>query len=164
MNEAKAVHLFNLAHYSAFTPFLGRHAVALDQYAYENGINVPMGYSHCERCGIYHVPGLTSSARVVYVKKTDKRAVLKSTPRRREFHVRCLACQYVKVHQTLISKKMAPVTVAGGADHSTGDVVGAKTGKKKKKSKRSELLAMLADKKKAAAALLLLLSLFEFMQ
>lgn len=172
MDELKAVHFFNLAHYAAFNPFLNRHAVVLDQYGYENGINVPAGYRHCENCGIFHVPGLTSSIRVVYLKKTSKKekkksstGVFKSTPRQRNLHVTCLSCRHVQIHQVLITRKLRSIDTNGALPVTSATTDGPKPSKKKKK-KRSELSSLLEEKKKMQSQNLGLgsLSLFEFMQ
>ncbi|KAM9906521.1 hypothetical protein OXX79_001502 [Metschnikowia pulcherrima] len=152
MDEGKAVHLFNLAHYGAFNPFSSRHAIASDAYAYENGINVPVGYAHCDHCGVYQVAGLTSSLRIKYAKRSKSKQSRKKSPnkqaakadafvspRQRTLQVTCLACGFVKGHSSLITKKS---TVA-----SPNVSEQAKPGKKKKK-KRSELSSLLEEKKR----------------
>lgn len=143
MDQAKAVHLYNLAHFGPFGAILSRHAVVLDEFAYENGLCLPQGFTHCAGCGVVSVPGLTSTSRIKYTQKRAKAL------RTRALHIVCLACGHKDVHTTLTNRKRAGTLPAA-------------TGEKKKKKKRSELSAMLAEKKQAETKTSL--NLMDFLQ
>lgn len=143
MDSSRAVHLYNLALFNPLNAILSNHAVRIDNLAYESGINMPAGIAHCSNCGVLHIPGLTSSSRITYTKKS------KSSFRRRHCEVKCLVCHHKVAEGDLLDKKPAIVAPTTRTD-------------KKKKKKRSELASMLATKKQQDKTKTL--SLFEFMQ
>ncbi|SGZ56384.1 CIC11C00000003322 [Sungouiella intermedia] len=147
MDTKRAVHLYNLALYNPLNAILSNHAVTIDNFAYENGINMPAGITHCSSCGIMHIPGLTSSSRITYTRKSKEKS--KPSFRRRQYQVTCLVCHSKITRADLLNKKRAV------------DAPTARTDKKRKK-KRSELASMLASKKEQDTKKPL--SLFEFMQ
>lgn len=145
MDSATPVHLYNLALYNPSNAILCNHAVNSDNYAYQNGLVLPPGVSHCDGCGVVHIPGLTCTSQVTYTKKTKK------SYRTRVLEVTCLACRHKKSRAGLLDKKrVAMPTVAGPSND------------RKKKKKKSELSSMLATKKQQDSKKTL--SLFEFMQ
>lgn len=144
MNQAKAVHLYNLSLHDPVNPILTVHAVASDNYAYKSGINLPVGINHCDRCGVLQVPGLTSRCQVKYSRK------VKNSFRSRTLETTCMVCHNQLQKSGLTDKKRVEASVPV--------VLGEK---KKKKKKKSDLASMLAAKKQQEQKPL---SLFEFMQ
>lgn len=140
MDPAKIVHLYNLAHYDCLGPVLSRHAVTSDNFIYNSGVTPPATHSHCDACGIRHLPGLTSSTRIKFTK---------GKARSRMLCVTCLVCQHTRTEKCLLDKK--PVKVEATT----------KVGKKR----RNDLSSMLAKQKQLKAnEKKTTLSLMEFMQ
>lgn len=142
MENSGAVHLYNLALFNPLSAILSNHAVRVDSLAYENGINMPVGITHCSNCSVLQIPGLTSSSRITYTKKSK-------TFRKRHYQVKCLVCHHMASKGALLDKKVA------------GNAPDVRTERKKKK-KRSELASMIATKKEQNTKKTL--SLFAFMQ
>lgn len=137
--DPKAVHLYNLAHFKCLSAVSKCHAVASDNHIYNTGITPPRADAHCDACGIMHVPGLTLSTRISYLKSKKARS--------RTLHITCLVCRHIRVEKCLLDAK--PV-----------QEIKVKVSKGKKK--RSDLSALLEAKKQQK--LKTTLSLMEFMQ
>lgn len=135
------VHLYNLALFNPLSPILALHAVHIDSLAYHQGLTLP-DVAHCDECASIHIPGLTCSSRVIYLKKSL------SSYRTRLLQVTCLVCGHRKCRTGLLDAKRV--------------VESATRTEKKKKKKRSELASMLAAKRENNTKKPL--SLFEFMQ
>lgn len=143
MNNAKAVHLYNVAHFSPLSPILAAHSVASDVYNCDHIINPHPGKTHCVNCGIMLIPGLTAATRIKYTKKS---AAVGLSLRSRTLVVTCGHCSHEHHVCSLINQRKTTVPA---------------TTQKKKKKKNSELSAMLAARKSEAAPTL---GLFDFMQ
>lgn len=141
LDDAKLVHLYNLAHYKCLNPILACHAVDADIAIAKAEINVPTIRSHCDNCGTFLLPGLTSSTRIKYTKGKSGRS--------RELRTTCLVCSHVRVNDCLINAKRREVTPQ---NQSTGVP-------KKKKKKKSNLSSLLEQKRQESNSPLL----FDFM-
>lgn len=165
MDVPKIIHLHNLAHYQPLNPILARHSISLDFIAYENGLTYPGADLHCERCGVYLIPGLTCSFRIAYKKINTRRpspgASLhqKQPARSRIFQSTCLVCQFTKKSDALLNERVNKHVLLPPAA-GTGE-----TKKKRKNQNRSELSMLLAAKKsQAQQSASKSLSLLEFLQ
>lgn len=126
MDEAKAVHQFNLAHFKPLNPILRQHAVTTDMFACENALNYPSHFNHCPKCGVMAISGLTCYNKIVYSK------LKVSKGRKRSLHTKCISCGHIEIKNCLINKKeVAPV----------------RTDQTKRKKKKTELSALLGKKK-----------------
>ncbi|PVH22827.1 hypothetical protein CXQ85_002551 [Candidozyma haemuli] len=141
-NDAKLVHLYNLAHYKCLNPLSTRHAVDSDIAVSKAGIVTLRPQSHCSACGTFLIPGLTSSTRIKYTKGKSGRS--------RKLDITCLVCSYVRSEDCLLNRKRA-VTPQNDTGVSKS---------KKKKKKNSNLSSLLEQKKQQSNNSL---QLFDFM-
>lgn len=144
-DDSKIVHLYNLAHYRCLNPILTAHSVGFETVTANAGVNAPKGRSHCEACGMYQLPGITSSTRIKYSKPKAK-----GGKRIRSLSTKCLVCSYVERATGLINMKPAPTPQT-----SAGDSV-----PKKRKKKKNTLSSLLERKKQQESEPL---GLFDFM-
>lgn len=140
LDDHKLVHLYNLAHYKCLNPILACHAIDADKAIAKAGIDNPRPRSHCDNCGTFLIPGLTSSTRIKYSKTISGRS--------RVLETHCLICSRVRSEDCLLNRKrtVTPQNPSTGAP-------------KKKKKKKGNLSSLLEQKKQETNSPLL----FDFM-
>lgn len=128
VDDAKIVHLYNLAHYQCLNPLSSSHALDSDTVLSNAGLRNPRLKSSCDACGIFLIPGITSSTRIKYTKTRQGRT--------RSLTTKCLVCFHIRRENCLLDRKRieSPKT-------------GANASKSKKKKKRGDLASLIDQKK-----------------
>ncbi|CAK9441807.1 uncharacterized protein LODBEIA_P56750 [Lodderomyces beijingensis] len=100
-DQAKSLHLYNLAHTFPSTPLHKQYALQFDRTTLQSQIQLPQPLQHkiCKLCGVLQIPGITQSFRIKYGGKGSGV---------RRLRYRCLSCGGAVYSDPLIAKREPP--------------------------------------------------------